>query len=72
MRAGPHKRLSSRAGGRAMNQKYFDFEIMGIRRRLPYVKVSDSVGLASFVCIFRHRARRDSGPEARGEASAQR
>ncbi|MCI6529648.1 MAG: adenine phosphoribosyltransferase [Mesosutterella sp.] len=34
-----------------MNQKYFDFEIMGIRRRLPYVKVSDSVGLASFVCI---------------------
>lgn len=32
-------------------QKYFDFQIMGLHRRLPYVKVSDSVGLASFVCI---------------------
>ena len=32
-------------------QKYFDFEIMGLHRRLPYVKVSDTVGLASFVCI---------------------
>ena len=32
-------------------QKYFDFEIMGLHRKLPYVKVSDTVGLASFVCI---------------------
>lgn len=33
------------------DRKYFDFEIMGIKRKLPYVKVSESVGLASFVCI---------------------
>ena len=29
--------------------KYFDFEICGVKRKLPYVKIKE--GLASFVCL---------------------
>lgn len=31
--------------------KYFDFEIMGVHRKLPYVQVADNLVLASFVCL---------------------
>ena len=31
--------------------KYFDFEIMGIRRKLPYVRIGENLALASFVII---------------------
>lgn len=31
--------------------KYFDFEICGLPRKLPYVQISDKLGLASFVCL---------------------
>ena len=31
--------------------KYFDFEIYGVKRKLPYVKIADDLALASFVCI---------------------
>ena len=31
--------------------KYFDFEICGLTRKLPYVQISDKLGLASFVCL---------------------
>lgn len=31
--------------------KYFDFEICGLKRKLPYVKVADNLALASFVCL---------------------
>ena len=31
--------------------KYFDFEILGLKRKLPYVKVADNLALASFVCL---------------------
>lgn len=31
--------------------KYFDFEICGVKRKLPYVKVADNLALASFVCL---------------------
>ena len=32
-------------------QKYFDFEICGLKRRLPFVKIADDLALASFVCL---------------------
>lgn len=31
--------------------KYFDFEICGLKRKLPYVRVADNLALASFVCL---------------------
>lgn len=31
--------------------KYFDFEICGLTRKLPYAQISDKLGLASFVCL---------------------
>ena len=31
--------------------KYFDFELCGVKRKLPYVEVADGVVLASFVCL---------------------
>jgi len=31
--------------------KYFDFEILGVKRKLPYVKIKDDLALASFVCL---------------------
>lgn len=31
--------------------KYFDFEICGLTRKLPYVKIADKLALASFVCL---------------------
>ena len=31
--------------------KYFDFEICGLTRKLPYVQICDKLGLASFVCL---------------------
>lgn len=31
--------------------KYFDFDIMGIKRKLPYVQIGENLALASFVII---------------------
>ena len=31
--------------------KYFDFELLGIKRKLPFVKVNDKMALASFVVL---------------------
>ena len=31
--------------------KYFDFEICGVKRKLPYVKIKEGLALASFVCL---------------------
>ena len=31
--------------------QYFDFEIMGLKRKLPFVKVGDHLALASFVVL---------------------
>ena len=31
--------------------KYFDFEICGVERKLPYVKIKENLALASFVCL---------------------
>lgn len=31
--------------------KYFDFEICGVKRKLPYVKIKEDLALASFVCL---------------------
>lgn len=31
--------------------KYFDFEICGVKRQLPYVKIKENLALASFVCL---------------------
>ena len=31
--------------------KYFDFELCGVKRKLPYVKIKDNLALASFVCL---------------------
>lgn len=31
--------------------KYFDFEICGVKRKLPYVKIKENLALASFVCL---------------------
>lgn len=31
--------------------KYFDFEICGLKRKLPYVEVAENLALASFVCL---------------------
>ena len=30
---------------------YFDFEICGVKRKLPYVKIKEDLALASFVCL---------------------
>ncbi len=32
-------------------QKYFDLEICGVKRKLPYVKIGENLALASFVCL---------------------
>ncbi|MCI8453538.1 MAG: adenine phosphoribosyltransferase [Lachnospiraceae bacterium] len=32
-------------------QKYFDMEICGVKRKLPYVKIGENLALASFVCL---------------------
>lgn len=32
-------------------QKYFDFEICGLKRKLPFVKIAGDLALASFVCL---------------------
>lgn len=34
-----------------MEQKYFDFELYGVKRKLPYVKIKEDLALASFVCL---------------------
>lgn len=34
-----------------MEQKYFDFELYGVKRKLPYVKIKENLALASFVCL---------------------
>lgn len=31
--------------------KYFDFELCGVKRQLPYVKIKENLALASFVCL---------------------
>ncbi|MCI5896649.1 MAG: phosphoribosyltransferase family protein [Candidatus Aphodousia sp.] len=31
--------------------KYFDFELLGVKRKLPFVRVSDKMALASFVVL---------------------
>lgn len=31
--------------------KYFDFELLGVKRKLPYVKIAPDLALASFVVI---------------------
>ena len=31
--------------------QYFDFEIMGLKRKLPFVKVGEHLALASFVVL---------------------
>ena len=31
--------------------KYFDFEILGLKRKLPYVQVGENLALASFVVL---------------------
>lgn len=31
--------------------KYFDLEICGVKRKLPYVKIRNGLALASFVCL---------------------
>lgn len=31
--------------------KYFDFELCGVKRKLPYVKIKENLALASFVCL---------------------
>lgn len=31
--------------------KYFDFEICGLKRKLPYMEVAENLALASFVCL---------------------
>ena len=35
-------------------QKYFDFEICGLKRRLPFVKIADDLALAR--SVFRIRS----------------
>ena len=32
-------------------QQYFDFELCGLKRSLPFVEVADNLWLASFVCL---------------------
>lgn len=43
--------------------KYFDFEICGIKRKLPYVKITDDMALASFVVISDTELIRTVAPE---------
>ena len=31
--------------------KYFDFEICGVKRKLPFVRIKEGLALASFVCL---------------------
>lgn len=37
--------------GETMDNKYFDFEIFGVKRKLPFVKIKNGLALASFVCL---------------------
>lgn len=43
--------------------EYFDFEIMGLKRKLPYVQVADNVVLASFVVVSDTELIRTVAPE---------
>ena len=43
--------------------KYFDFEIMGLKRQLPYVQVGEKLALASFVVISDTELIRTVAPE---------
>ena len=43
--------------------KYFDFEICGLTRKLPYVQISDKLGLASFVCLSDTELVQSGAPE---------
>lgn len=43
--------------------KYFDFEIMGLKRKLPYVQVGENLALASFVVISDTELIRTVAPE---------
>ena len=43
--------------------KYFDFELLGIKRKLPFVKVAGRLALASFVVISDTELVRAAAPE---------
>ncbi len=43
--------------------KYFDFEIMGLKRKLPYVTVGENLALASFVVLSDTELIRTVAPE---------
>ena len=43
--------------------KYFDFEIMGLKRKLPYVQVGENLALASFVVLSDTELIRTVAPE---------
>lgn len=43
--------------------KYFDFEIMGLRRKLPYVRIGENLALASFVVLSDTELIRTVAPE---------
>ncbi|MDR1731040.1 MAG: adenine phosphoribosyltransferase [Synergistaceae bacterium] len=43
--------------------KYFDFEICGLKRRLPYVQIGDNLVLASFVVLSDTELIRTVAPE---------
>lgn len=43
--------------------KYFNFEIMGVKRRLPYVQVGENLVLASFVVLSDTELIRTVAPE---------
>lgn len=43
--------------------QYFDFEIMGLKRKLPFVNVGDNLVLASFVVLSDTELIRTVAPE---------
>ena len=43
--------------------KYFDFELLGIKRKLPFVKVAGRLALASFVVISDTELVKAAAPE---------
>ena len=43
--------------------QYFDFEIMGLKRKLPFVKVGDHLALASFVVLSDNELIQTVAPE---------
>ena len=43
--------------------KFFDFEIMGLKRKLPYVQVGENLALASFVVLSDTELIRTVAPE---------